>query len=47
MFKQNILICDYCLNRNFHFKKHNRNERLILRKYCPKCKKHIMHKETR
>ncbi|MBP3059316.1 50S ribosomal protein L33 [Texas Phoenix palm phytoplasma] len=45
--KKNILICSCCLNRNYKIKIHNSNNRLILKKFCPKCKKHILHEETK
>ncbi|MEZ0180456.1 50S ribosomal protein L33 ['Camptotheca acuminata' phytoplasma] len=46
--KKNILICDLCLSRNYHIKAVDRvNKRLSLKKYCPKCKKHVLHEESR
>lgn len=47
MVKKNILICKYCLSRNYRINKHNKNERLNLKKYCPQCNKHSLHEETR
>ncbi|MFA6796396.1 MAG: 50S ribosomal protein L33 [Bacilli bacterium] len=42
-----ILVCTECLSRNYQVKKKKGDERLELKKYCPKCKKHTLHKETR
>ncbi|MDO8059916.1 50S ribosomal protein L33 [Candidatus Phytoplasma citri] len=47
MVKSNILICQNCLSRNYRVKIHNRNQKLVLKKYCFCCKKHIIHEETR
>ncbi|MCG3566590.1 MAG: 50S ribosomal protein L33 [Sweet potato little leaf phytoplasma] len=47
MVKSNILICKVCLSRNYRVKVHNRNQKLVLNKYCCYCKKHIIHEETR
>lgn len=48
MSKQVILLCDECLSRNYRTKtSSNRIERLELNKYCDKCKKKTLHKETR
>ncbi|WCA22338.1 50S ribosomal protein L33 [Candidatus Phytoplasma oryzae] len=47
MVKKNILICSYCLSRNYNVFVHLRENRLNLNKYCPKCKKHILHEENR
>ena len=43
-----ILVCTECLSRNYTTQK-NRNsaERLELNKFCPKCNKHTLHKETK
>lgn len=44
-----ILICEECLSRNYQTTKNSQknNERLELKKFCPVCNKHTMHKETR
>ncbi len=44
-----ILICSECLSRNYTTKKnkHTNLERLKLKKYCPRCKKHTLHTETK
>ena len=41
--------CQDCKNRNYMTKKNRRNDpdRLELSKFCPFCKKHTVHKETR
>ncbi len=44
-----ILACVECKNRNYITEKNKKNDpdRIELRKYCPKCKKHTVHRETR
>ncbi|MDE6477126.1 MAG: 50S ribosomal protein L33 [Mycoplasmoidaceae bacterium] len=43
-----ILVCEECNSRNYHIQRNKVSEkRLELRKYCPKCKKTTLHKETR
>ncbi|MDR3249873.1 MAG: 50S ribosomal protein L33 [Mycoplasmataceae bacterium] len=43
-----ILICEECNSRNYHIKKNKFNStRIELRKYCPKCNKTTIHKETK
>ena len=43
------LECTVCKNRNYDTTKNKKNtqERLELKKYCPFCKKHTVHKETK
>ena len=43
-----ILTCEVCLSRNYttHRSK-NKNKRMELRKYCPRCGKATLHKETK
>ena len=43
------LACTECKDRNYSSKKNKRihTDRLELKKYCPKCKSHTLHKETR
>ncbi|NLI70587.1 MAG: 50S ribosomal protein L33 [Firmicutes bacterium] len=43
------LACDECKMRNYHTRKNKKNDpdRLERRKYCPVCKKHTTHKETK
>ncbi len=43
------LACAECKHRNYITKKNRRNDpdRLELKKFCPNCRKHTEHKETR
>lgn len=43
------LACTVCKERNYHSEKNKRNdpERLELKKYCPRCREHQPHRETR
>ena len=43
------LACSECKNRNYTTKKNKRKhpERVEYRKYCPFCRQHKPHKETR
>jgi large subunit ribosomal protein L33 len=43
------LACNDCKNRNYTTTKNKRKhpERVEYRKYCPFCRKHVSHKETR
>ncbi|MGB9857185.1 MAG: 50S ribosomal protein L33 [Dictyoglomaceae bacterium] len=44
-----ILACSECKNRNYITEKNKKNDpdRLELRKYCPRCRKHTVHREVR
>lgn len=44
-----ILTCSICLSRNYTTKKNKKThtQRLELNKFCKKCDKHTLHKETR
>lgn len=44
-----ILTCSECLSRNYttHKNKNTHTERIEIRKYCKKCGKHTLHKETK
>ncbi len=44
-----IFSCTECRERNYHHKKNKKNDpdRLELKKYCPVCRKHTLHKETK
>jgi large subunit ribosomal protein L33 len=44
-----ILACTECKNRNYATDKNKKNnpDRLEVKKYCPKCKTHTLHKETK
>ena len=43
------LACTECKRRNYTITKNKSNnpERLEMKKYCPWCRKHTVHKETR
>jgi large subunit ribosomal protein L33 len=43
------LRCNECKQRNYNTKKNKKNtpDRLELNKYCPFCKKHTVHTETK
>jgi large subunit ribosomal protein L33 len=43
------LACQQCQERNYVTTKNrnNQRERLELRKYCPRCRSHIAHRETK
>lgn len=44
-----ILVCTECLSRNYSIKKNKRTnvERLEIKKFCKKCGRHTLHKETK
>jgi len=44
-----ILQCGECKSRNYTTTKNKKKttERLELSKYCPRCRKHTAHKETK
>lgn len=46
---QIILACTECKERNYRTKKNRRNDpdRLELKKFCPRCRQHTEHRETR
>ena len=43
------LACSECKNRNYTTTKNKKtmSEKLELKKYCPTCRKHTAHKETK
>lgn len=43
------LACTVCKERNYTTEKNRYNDpgRLELRKYCPRCRKHTLHREVR
>ncbi|MFV0535142.1 MAG: 50S ribosomal protein L33 [Cumulibacter sp.] len=43
------LACQECKNRNYITNKNRRNdpERLEMKKFCPTCRQHQVHRETR
>ncbi|MGI6735140.1 MAG: 50S ribosomal protein L33 [Bacilli bacterium] len=49
MRKKILLICEVCLSRNYNtsVNKATQTERFQIRKYCPKCNKMTLHKESR
>jgi len=48
MRKRVILICENCLSRNYETTvTETSSERFTIKKYCPKCKKHTLHKESK
>jgi large subunit ribosomal protein L33 len=44
-----ILVCEECLSRNYNTTKNKAlgGKRLEIKKHCPKCNKHTLHKETK
>ncbi|MFV0380706.1 MAG: 50S ribosomal protein L33 [Breznakia sp.] len=44
-----ILTCSECLSRNYTTQKNKQTQtqRMEIRKYCKKCGKHTIHKETK
>ena len=43
-----ILACSECLSRNYTtYSRKNSSKRLELDKYCPKCGRKTLHKETK
>jgi|UniRef100_A0A7C3WYH5 large subunit ribosomal protein L33 len=43
------LACTECKERNYTTEKNKKNDpdRLELKKYCPRCRKHTIHREVR
>ncbi len=43
------LACTECKDRNYTTEKNRRNDpgRLEVKKYCPKCRKHTLHRESK
>ncbi len=44
-----ILVCSECLSRNYTATKNKdtQKQRIEVSKYCPKCNKHTIHKESK
>jgi len=44
-----ILACEECKNRNYTTTKNKRKHpnRIEFKKFCPTCRKHVLHKQTR
>ena len=48
MTKKIILVCSECNSRNYTIKKSGESkERFEIKKYCKKCNKYTIHKETK
>lgn len=48
--KRNIIVlqCTVCDSRNYtQYKSKNMKEKFEINKYCDKCRKHTLHKETK
>lgn len=48
--RENINIaCTVCKEKTYDSQKNKKNnpDRIEIKKYCPKCKKHTVHKETK
>jgi large subunit ribosomal protein L33 len=43
------LACTTCKERNYHTEKNRKNDadRMVLKKYCPRCRVHTEHRETK
>lgn len=44
-----ILVCEQCLSRNYTTTKNKSTtkERIQIKKYCPRCNAHTLHKESK
>lgn len=44
-----LLICNKCLSRNYVTtkRKSDVSKRMEIKKYCPKCNEHTLHKESK
>ena len=43
-----VLVCEVCGGRNYKTTKAAKEqERLSIKKYCPACQKHTLHKESK
>ena len=44
-----ILVCEECLSRNYTVDKNKLSNpnRMVIKKFCKKCNKHTVHKETK
>ena len=44
-----VLRCNDCKERNNYTKKNKKNtpDRIEMKKYCPRCRKHTVHTETK
>jgi large subunit ribosomal protein L33 len=41
------LVCEECGARNYQTTKARKQERLTLKKFCPTCNRHTVHKESK
>jgi large subunit ribosomal protein L33 len=41
------LVCEECGARNYQTTKARNQERLTLKKFCPTCNRHTVHKESK
>lgn len=46
---QITLACTECKERNYRSEKNKKNDpdRMEIKKFCPRCKKHTIHKESK
>lgn len=44
-----ILVCEECLSRNYTTRKNKATytKRMEIKKHCPRCNKHTLHKESK
>ncbi|MCW5932833.1 MAG: 50S ribosomal protein L33 [Fimbriimonadia bacterium] len=44
-----VLACTECKDRNYTTTKHRekQRDRMELKKYCPRCRKHLAHRESK
>ena len=44
-----VLVCDECSARNYQTtkKKHQTGERFTIKKFCPTCGRHTLHRESK
>ncbi len=42
-----VLVCEQCGARNYHTTKARNQERLEIKKFCPTCNRHTLHKESK
>ena len=41
------LVCEECGARNYQTTKARKQERLTIKKFCPTCNRHTVHKESK
>ncbi|MEJ9279716.1 50S ribosomal protein L33 [Ureibacillus thermosphaericus] len=47
MAKKIVLSCEKCGSRNYTYPEKDSSTRLQLKKYCQRCNRHTLHKQTR